>query len=361
MPPASSRKPHQELARLRERVKELNCLHAISDIVETPAATLEQILQRTADAIPGALQMPSRACARVVLGRDRFCTRNYVPTRTRLVVPFRVTEQLVGQVEAGYLPGAGLKFLPEEERLLKTVGDRVVDAVRLKEAERTLLSYQQKLRSLASQLASTQERERRSLALYLHDRIGQSLLVARLKLKSAGGGARARAGTREVDKILENTIQDIRSLTFEISPPVLYELGFSAALEWLAERMSSDFGLLVRLKLPRCMPQLPEEQRAVLFRSVRELLSNAARHGKARSAEVEVRALRTMIRIGVVDDGIGFDVEAALRASVTARGFGLFSIREQMRSIGGRLEVRSSPGGGTGACLVAPRAGMVTP
>ena len=155
-------------------------------------------------------------------------------------------------------------------------------------AEKRLNEYQQQLRSLASQLTLAEQQERRTFATYLHDHIGQTLFVLKLKIEilSKSLDAPHCSGTvKEINAIIENLIRDTRSLTFELSPPILYQLGLSAALEWLFEQMHQQYGLAIAFEDDKSLQQLDDDIRVLLFRGVRELLINVAKHAQAEKSQ----------------------------------------------------------------------------
>jgi PAS domain S-box-containing protein len=231
------------------------------------------------------------------------------------------------------------------------------DITERKRAERILLSYQDKLRSLASQLSLAEEHERQRIAAKLHDRIGQTLAFCNIKLgalQKSASAANLREPIDEIRTLIEGTIQDTRSLTFELSPPVLHELGFEAAVEWLGEQIQKQHRVAFEIENDGDPKPLDEDVRFLLFRAASELLVNVAKHAAAHSVKVSIRRDGNDIRVAVKDDGVGFDAsENGLRWN-GAKGFGLFSIRERLGYVGGHLEIESQPGCGTRATLVAP-------
>jgi PAS domain S-box-containing protein len=220
-----------------------------------------------------------------------------------------------------------------------------------KSSEEQVLAYQQQLQSLASELALSEERERRRIATNLHDRIGQSLAFARLKLAALMKDNEAIAEVRE---LIEQAIVDTRSLTFELSPPVLYELGLVAAIEWLTRKFQQEHRIQTRFHDDGQPKPLDENFRVVLFQSVRELLVNVVKHARASHVQVLLRRDADALRIIIEDDGIGFDVSGASAKREAARSFGLFNIRERVEYLGGRVKIRSEPGRGTRVTLIAP-------
>jgi PAS domain S-box-containing protein len=232
-----------------------------------------------------------------------------------------------------------------------------IDMTERKRAEERLHLYQEQLRSLASELSVTEERERRRLATDLHDSISQILAISKLKLDLLRNGTTSAAATRDLDEIselIDQALQHTRSLTFELSPPVLYELGLEAALESLVERMQQMHGLRIEFVDDEHPKALSEDLAAFCFRAVQELLINVVKHARAKTATVSTGKYGDKVRIIVADDGVGF-VSDDTFANVDGRtGFGLFSISERLRHLGGSLEFHSKPGQGTRATLLAP-------
>jgi PAS domain S-box-containing protein len=233
----------------------------------------------------------------------------------------------------------------------------IQDITKRKRAEIKLEEYQKQLRSLASELSLTEERGRRRLATDLHDSIGQTLAMCKLKLdelRSQGSLAVLANDLDHIATLLDRAIQGTRSLTFELSPPVLYELGIEAALESLVERMQQVNGTQIKLIAHGGSKPLTEDIAALCFRAVQELLVNVIKHADARKIEVSTRRDRGRIRITVADDGIGFDPREIISRKGGKGGFGLFSIRERLQHLGGSLKVDSKLGQGTRVTLSAP-------
>ena len=231
------------------------------------------------------------------------------------------------------------------------------DITERKHAENKLLIYQEKLQSLASELSLVEERERRSIATDLHDQIGQTLSVIKMRCFELRDNLKEPGLLRQIDEIRElvkQTIQDTRSLTFELSPPVLYELGLVAAIDWLAEQFQLKHNLKCTVETDKKSKDLSQDIEIVLFRSVRELLVNIVKHAQAKKVKITIRVNKKNLRIRVTDDGIGFSPETKATRAYKDQQFGLFNITERIRHLGGRLEVDSQRGKGTMVTLVAP-------
>ncbi len=233
------------------------------------------------------------------------------------------------------------------------------DVTERKLAEAKLRSYREMLRNLATELSQVEERERRLISAGLHDGVIQTLAVSRMMLAEAReADSRESAGValeKACDHI-ESAIQDIRGLAFDLSPAMLYELGLEAALERLVERHREGGGVHSRFRSDKRPKPLPVESNAILFHAVRELLLNVAKYAEANTVEVSVRLEGASVEVAVEDDGVGFDLSAAGSRAGKAGGFGLFSIKERLASIGGELRISTSPGRGTRATLAVPLA-----
>jgi PAS domain S-box-containing protein len=231
------------------------------------------------------------------------------------------------------------------------------DITERKLAESKLLTYQEKLQSLASELSLVEERERRSIATDLHDQIGQTLSVIKMRCFELRHELKEPHLIQQIDEIKElvkQTIQDTRSLTFELSPPVLYELGLVAAIDWLAEQFQLKHNLKCSVETDKKPKPLKQDIEIVLFRSVRELLVNIVKHAQAKKVTITIRVNKNNLRIRVADDGVGFSLDTKADKSYKDQQFGLFNITERIRHLGGSLEVATQKGKGTMVTLVAP-------
>jgi signal transduction histidine kinase len=226
-----------------------------------------------------------------------------------------------------------------------------------KESEKALMDFQHQLRTLASELALAEERERRSIAVDLHDRVGHTLAMCQIKvnqLQAAAGDAETADDLEKVSEWLEAAIGDTRSLIMEISPPALYELGLEAALDELCHDLQQQHHLAAELVDDGADKPLGEDARAAMYRSVRELAINAVKHAHATRLTISVQRDGDRIAVQVADDGVGFDPEAAKKESAHRASYGLFSIGERLSYLGGKMQIDSRPGRGTVVTLEAP-------
>lgn len=226
-----------------------------------------------------------------------------------------------------------------------------------REARQQLLAHQQRLRELASELALAEERERRRIAREIHDNLSQTLAFTHMRLTALALNplpARLGGPLNEAIELIRQGIADTRSLTFEISPPLLYEMGLEAALEWLTETMAKRHELEYEYQDDGQHKPLPEETRTLLYQAVRELLNNTVKHSRATRFYVRVARAGDCIVIGLGDNGIGFDPAEILAQGRRRMGFGLLNVRERLEHIGGCLEIDTAPGRGVHLTLYAP-------
>ena len=229
------------------------------------------------------------------------------------------------------------------------------DITERKHVEKKSLTYQIQLKHLSSTLSLTEERERRHISEDLHDRIGQAMTIIKMKLEELSepqADTNSRRVLDEARELLDNAIQDTRTLTFEISPPLLYELGFEPAVEWLIEKFMERHNIPIEYECNGGSRVLDDDVSFFLFKSVRELLFNIVKHAKANKIKVLVRREKNRIQISIEDDGVGFVFSNVQFAVNDLSGFGLFSIRERMEHFGGNFDVESKPGKGTRITLV---------
>ena len=242
--------------------------------------------------------------------------------------------------------------------LLMTSGIVALLSEKNKLSRRDLLKYQKKLSCLSSSLVTAEESEKRRIALALHDTLAQDLVLIRLKLDALSGREAAlgiSAELRELSQVIKNAIVYLRSLMSELCSPALYELGLEQAIsEWLSLKLKQEQGIDYEFIIDSALDPLPETQRVVLFQGVREALINVIKHAGAKHVTVRIACVRALAVIEIRDDGCGFVPEIQAFRYESPGHFGLFSIRERLQNIGGRLEITSRPGQGTCLSLQIP-------
>jgi len=221
--------------------------------------------------------------------------------------------------------------------------------------ERQLRERTEQLELMVAEVSAAEERERRAIATDLHDDLVQLLNVIALRIETiakAHGGATLQEHLDGLRELVRKCNDSTRSLALQLSPPVLEQLGLVPALAWLADEMRRLHGLNVVLVDDDAPKPLGHVERAMLFRAVRELLINVARHAAVSQATVETVRRQDRMVITVSDTGAGFTPEAVLASA--GRTLGLSSVRERLALLGGAVEIASREGDGTAVTLTLP-------
>jgi PAS domain S-box-containing protein len=298
--------------------------------------------------------------------------------RQRIVATLTVPLHKDGRLVAGLTlhRRASRRWQPDEIELVKTVANRCWEALmrarltrdlqamnenleqRVEERTAALLAYQEQLRSLAAQLSEAEERERQRLATELHDNLGQLLTMCKMRLdllRRRPLPQEASTDASDLTKLMDEAIRYTRDLMSDLKPPPsLDQEDVSEVMQWLAQKNKEKYGLDVTVEDDGRPKPLSDEIQSILIQATRELLFNVVKHAGVREAQVVLKRRENFVEVCVTDKGKGFDLLKAQPKSAKDGGFGLFSIRERMHWLGGRLVVDSTPGAGTTATLYVP-------
>lgn len=254
--------------------------------------------------------------------------------------------QMVNQ--AGHKKKNNDEFKDNRARLEELVKERTSELIETnenlqveikvrKQAEKQLLAYQKQLQLLSSRISLFEEREKRRIASELHDCIGQTLALTKIKLNSLrklSESAESKSIIEEILQLVDQTIKGARTLTFELSPPILYELGFFHAVQWLVDQFNEQQDIEVILGKYDGDIYLDNSIRFILFQALRELLINIVKHARATKVKINMSVVEGNLKIVVEDNGIGFP-----ESLNTYSGYGLFNIRERMNHINGHFKI----------------------
>ena len=388
------------LYELQERVKELTALHQTATIIQDNSKSKAEVIKDIVSILPPAWQYPHITGARITFGEMEVKTPNFITTQWVQSTSFCTGDGSSGTIDICYLketpPAFEGPFLKEERELINSLGkilasyferSRTEEALRKsydemeekvktrtlelsklnkvleeeiaerKKVDEKIKKYQEELRELALELSLAEEKERREIASNLHDHIGQALAIIKLRLQELQGNAifcGFEQYITQIRKLLDQTIHYTRNLTFELSPPVLYELGILSAIEWLAEEAPKKYGFTVDVKSDGQAMELSKEAEIILFQAVRELIVNVAKHAGATVVNIIIEKRENSVSVKVEDNGSGFDTVNQESESIKNCGFGLFSIRERIRHLGGSCNINSIQGKGTGVIILLP-------
>ncbi len=262
--------------------------------------------------------------------------------------------------QISYLKDSGGKIIQKIASGLD-VTDLKLAEKKVLESQQQLLEYQKMLREMA-ELA--EEEERRRIAEQLHDRIGQSLALASIKI----GDLNRQASSKEIQRLLEeldaniqNILKNTRSLIFEISPPSLHQFGLVPALGTLAKRFMEDHQVKIIFEDDGQEKPLEDNIALLLFKAARELLVNAKKHAHARQIRIYTRRNQDYFQFELRDDGVGFGhdpfslpPESPAAPKPGGGGFGLLNIKDRVEYYRGSFTLETSPGKGSRFLIEVP-------
>ncbi|WP_119717987.1 sensor histidine kinase [Cognatilysobacter tabacisoli] len=314
-----------------------------------PWTGLDERGQLTLHALaPGdyALQVRGRRAGSAWTGAAPVALSIVPPWWQRTAVQLGAVALVLAAVVAGFaLRVRRLRRRNRELRAIQAQREQALAAARdsgarLEEAYATL-------RGLTMRLEAAKEEERKHLVRELHDEFGQALTAAKINLRLAlvaPGEPGATERLVETVAMVDRLIAQVRTLSFDLRPPLLDEMGLVPALQGYLDGVAHRSGVPIDVSLPAALPPLGTDREIMVFRIVQEAVTNALRHAGADRLSVALAVEDGGLRVGVRDDGRGFDPQAPVEAG---HGFGLFGMRERVRELGGRFDLDAAPGAGT--------------
>ncbi len=255
-------------------------------------------------------------------------------------VPLISNEQVAGVLQFGFL--RHYDWLPREQELLTAAAERCIKAAEKARLVEDLAEQQAQIMRLAERMIHVEESERRRISRELHDQAGQDLLCIRLQMEMIERDLpeeerqwKSRLG--DIRDLTERTIVEIRRLIAALSPAVLEQLGLAAAIRQLTTRFRQRHTSKVKLQVGR-LGGLPKNLEVIAYRLVQECLNNIAKHSFCSNVNISVSTADGILRLYVEDDGVGFNLEDALKKPDS---FGLAGIRERVALLGGECSIQS--------------------
>ncbi|MCK4406712.1 MAG: response regulator [Bacteroidales bacterium] len=300
-----------------------------------------------------------------IIGRNAI--RALVPEQrdtARKAMAVVLKEGMIKDVEFRFIKNDGTEFTGElSASLIKNDKGEPIEFIIItknitdrKIAENEILAYQKKLKTLNSELTSAEEKERRKIAVNLHDVLGQTLSIAHIKLSSLSNiklPPKVERIIGESSELIHAAITESRSLTYDLSPPILYELGLIPAIKWRLEQIEENFGIVTNFKSSENRLDINNDTRILLYRIICELLINIIKHANADLIGVKISKDQKYFYFSVIDNGQGFNYQPKTKLAKQG-GFGLFSINERLDSIQGQLVIESEKEKGTKAMVIIP-------
>ena len=236
------------------------------------------------------------------------------------------------------------RFTIDDANFLQSVANLVALAI-------TRGTTDEKLHQLSARLLQLQDEERRRIARELHDGIAQLLTSLNLNLavvnESASTlNARSRRSLAESLALAERILQEVRTSSYLMHPPILDELGLASAVAWYLEGFSERSGICVGLQLDPNLGRVPRDVETTVFRIVQECLTNIHRHSGSATAVIRIRRSQTEIVMEAQDNGRGMRAAGAKTTpGAPAFGVGIAGMRERAHQLGGQLTIQSSSRG----------------
>ncbi|MCF8223489.1 MAG: PAS domain S-box protein [Bacteroidales bacterium] len=234
----------------------------------------------------------------------------------------------------------------EEKRMFAIARD-ITDAMA---KEKEIETQRNVLQDLTTELTLLEERQRKEIASNIHDTLSQSLVISRMKLNGLLKEELPDDNKQVIRKIIQyvdDALESSRDITYNLSPPVLYELGLKDAVRWLVDKTEKEHGLKIETSLKEKGPDLKEDKLILVFRTVQELFYNTIKHSGASEMQVKMDSDNKELLIVISDNGCGFDTSTLKKNSFRSTGFGLFTVIQRIENIGGEIDIKSEKGKGT--------------
>lgn len=271
--------------------------------------------------------------------------------RSVVAVPLLSHNRVAGVLAAyAYEPdffGAG------DVAILMSLASQAAVAIQNARLFAELEAQREELHQVSLRLVNAQEDERRRISRELHDELGQALTALKINLDvarrtlPADAPAKLRRSIHEAGALAVKTLETARSLSLELHPAMLDDLGLVAALRWEIDRFEQRTGQTVHFKASTGDIALRPELEITIYRIITEALTNAARHARASEIRVSLEVTNRRAEVIIEDNGVGFDAKSWLNSPAKRQSLGLVSMRERAGLLGGRLNINSAPGQGT--------------
>lgn len=233
----------------------------------------------------------------------------------------------------------------------------VRDITYRKIAEKQLLEYQESLKLLTTELSLSEEKQRKEIAANIHDHLSQSLVISKMKISDLEKVVQLKKHKEELSVIknhISEALENSRKITYDLSPPILYEMGLVETMYWLAEKIENENNIKVEFTSDAELPGLSEGKLILLYRSIQELIYNVIKHSGASNLSIQFITVNKGLEIILLDNGKGFDLLESEKKKSKTKSFGLFAVKERIQNLGGQFQIDSKSGKGTEARIYIP-------
>lgn len=213
-------------------------------------------------------------------------------------------------------------------------------------------------RLITTEITLSEEKQRKEIAANIHDHLSQLLVVSKMKLtdiQNADSLSVIQNDLKAVVNFISEALENTRKITYDLSPPILYELGLIETMYWLAEKTQNDHLLKTEFTTDVKQLELSESSLILIFRTIQELVNNAVRHAQANNLFIDIKLTDdSVLKVTVCDNGKGFNSDIFSQSKIAEGGFGLFTIRERVQNLGGSISIDSEKGKGAKVRICVP-------
>ncbi|WP_338358603.1 PAS domain S-box protein [Yeosuana marina] len=225
------------------------------------------------------------------------------------------------------------------------------------EREKVINNYQKSLKKLTTEISLTEEKQRKEIAANIHDHLSQSLVISKIKLNDLKNEITTINAQKELKSVIQyigEALDNSRKITYDLCPPVLYEMGLIETMYWLAEKTQHEHHVKTLFTTDLNKIKLSESKLILIFRIIQELVNNTIKHAQAKNLKIEINVINELLEIMVSDDGKGFNKNDLPKAKVGEGGFGLFAVKERVQNLDGRISINSERNKGTTINISVP-------
>lgn len=261
------------------------------------------------------------------------------------------------------LPNKQVKWLqgigtPHKQKDGSTIWNSIIlDVTTRKQAEKKIREYQKSLQNLTTEISLIEEQQRKEIAANIHDHLSQSLVISKMKLSDLYKNTNLADYQKELEAIIghiSQALENSRRITYDLSPPVLYELGLIETIYWLADKLKEEHQLQVNFSTEYDAVELSDSELIIIYRSIQEIINNAIKYAQASQINIYLKKKSKGMEIKISDNGKGFDVRELKMVNQTNTGFGLFAVRERIQNLKGTFSIISKEGFGTKVKIYIP-------
>jgi PAS domain S-box-containing protein len=224
-------------------------------------------------------------------------------------------------------------------------------------AKQEIEEYQSSLQRLTSEVSLIEEKQKKEIAANIHDHLSQSLVISKMRISDLEKRAELKSAFEDLDFIklhISKALENSRKITYELSPPILYQLGLVDALDWFAEDTQAKYGIEFQFNSNVATLSLDEFKAILIFRCVQEVVTNTIKYAEASLMTLEFIKDEEAVLIFVKDNGKGFDTSIVKKPSSSGKGFGLFAVQERVRNMKGDFTLKSEINKGTTIKIYIP-------